>query len=855
MTPWFRRLRARLRYRRFDDDLRHELEAHRAMVEDTLRASGTTPADVRRQAARQMGNVTLARESARSIWIAPWLESVWQDARYGVRSLRHSPGFTVVAMLTLTLGIGVNLSLFSLANALLLKPWRAPDAHELVLVYHLLQRPTGEELVGISAPELEFLRRANSVNVAGTRAVGGNLEYGGNTRAVSGRLVSDSYFDVLKPSIVAGRPLQASDSRSGQATVVVISHEIWRAFFASDPAIVGATIRFRDVPVTVVGVTGPGIQESPLTGTPGIWMPLGMMPVLFPQEAFAREFLSNPGHCCVDLVGRLRDGSSRASAEAELSVLDRQFRTDDRDGVGMRVTGTETLYHPEAAKARPVVALLFAGVALVLFLTCANVGNLQLARASARRREVTIRQSLGAARARVVRQLLTEGLVLSIAATLLCLAASSLVARVVIVGMDAALADAVDLSIDGRVLSFAAGLAIITCLVSSLAPALRGTRHLVAGRSSERPRLWMRSAFLGAQVAASVVLLVAAMLLGRGLAKAASQEMGFRLDTLMAMKVERPSQTPDAERIFRREVMAAIGAMPVAGATVVPLGDETMRTDVRRAGESYEANRLVQFHPVSSSYFDVLGIPLRAGRPFRDDDSNEVVLNETLARMLWPNGDAVGGHLAGPGGTIGRRVVGVVADAHLDNLGPVGPVLFQPTGSLSFLLFHDGAVVPDRLRAIVAAADPRATVALQALGANVGTSLEAASLGARIAGALSVLALVIIAAGTAGVFSFVVTERTREIGIRVALGASRQGIRALLVRRTSRPILIGVSLGLLLALLTGPVLRAYLYGLSAFDPSSYLFAVSVVVLTAWTSVVVPMRRALRVDPAMTLRHE
>jgi ABC-type antimicrobial peptide transport system permease subunit len=182
-------------------------------------------------------------------------------------------------------------------------------------------------------------------------------------------------------------------------------------------------------------------------------------------------------------------------------------------------------------------------------------------------------------------------------------------------------------------------------------------------------------------------------------------------------------------------------------------------------------------------------------------------------------------------------------------------VLFQPTGSLSFLLFHDGTVVPDRLRAIVAAADPRATVAIQTLGANVGTSLEAASQGARIAGALSVLALVIIAAGTAGVFSFVVTERTREIGIRIALGASRQKIRALLVRRTGRPILIGVSIGLLLALLTGPVLRAYLYGLSAFDPSSYLFAVFVVVLTAWTSVVVPMRRALRVDPAMTLRHE
>ena len=857
MMAFFRRLLARIRYRHFDAELQEELDVHRAMAEDAFRARGATPDEARYLAARRLGNTLAAREAARGVWIAPWLESVWQDVRYGARSLRRSPGFTVTALLTLTLGVAVNMTLFSLVNALLLRPWPAPDAHQLVRIYHRMSRSTGESLVGVSAPELAFLQRqATSAEVAGTRPVGGSLTFRGATRSARGRLVSSNYFGVLKAPMFVGRSFQRDDDQPGRASVVVLGYDLWTSFFSSDATVVGSTIRFQDVPVTVIGVAGPGMRESPLDGVPELWMPLSAMPELSPGESFAREFLSNPAHCCVDLVGRLRPGLSRARAEAELSVLDRRFRSDEHQaGLGMRVTGTETAFNPKAARVVPVFGLFFAATALVGLLTCANVGNLQLARAAARRREVTVRLALGAARRRVVRQLLTEGAVLAVGAVLLCLIVSPMVARAVMTRLEASLARVLDFSIDGRMLLFAATVTVVTCLVTSLAPALRGTRHLVAGRGSDRRTLGTRSTFLAAQVAISIVLLTAGALLDRGLNRAASQDLGFRIHTLMALRVDRQSQNPDRDRAMLRGVMTAIGEKPVAAAAAVPLGDFSFHTAVRRSGEPYEADRPVQYQPVSSNYFAVLGIPFRSGRTFRDMDSNEVVLNETLARMLWPDGDAVGGHLAGAGGTVGRQVVGVIADAHVDGLGAVAPTIFQPAHTLTYLLFNKGETMPEELRAIVTAVDAAVSTTVQPVGDNVASSLETATLGARIAGACGLLALAIAGIGIAGVFSFVITERTREIGIRVALGASHRRIRMTMFRSTSRPIVIGAFIGLLLAVLAGPALRGFLYGLSPTDPMVYVAVLCIVILTAWTATILPLRRALRVDPAVTLRHE
>jgi predicted permease len=855
MISLLRRLRARLRHRHFNANLQEELESHRAMVEEELHASGLTTETARRQAAAQIGNVTLARESARGVWISPWLESVWQDTQYAARSLWRSRGFTATALLTLTLGIGVNTVLFLLLNALLLHPWRSAEAHALVLAYHRMEEPSGEGLIGVSAPELNFLRQhAATVDVAGTRQVGGALWSGDNNRSVRGRLVSSNYFDVLKVPVTIGRGLQSDDDRPDQPAAIVLGHDLWTGFFSSDPNIVGRRVRFRNVPATVVGVAGPGVGEAPFGGAPEMWMPLRTIPLLFPDEVFAREFMSNPGHCCVDLIGRLRPGHNRTRAEAELSALDRQFRRDnERRGAGMRVTGTEPIHDPEMAKALPVFALLLAGASLVLLVSCANVGNLQLARAAARRREIAVRMALGAARRRVVRQLVTEGLVLSALAVFSCLFVSSFAVQLLTARLDPTLARTLDFSIDGRVWLFAAGMTVVTALATSLAPALRGTRHLVGGRTADRVSLRLRSTFLGAQVAVSVVLLVAAALLSRSLVAAASKDVGFRLDTLMAMHVERPSETGD--RAFLRDVMTALNGRPIAAAAAVPLGDESFHTDVRRSDEAADMKRQTRFLPVSSNYFAVLGIPLRAGRTFGDRAEDEVVLNETLARMLWPEGNAVGGRLAGPGGTIGRQVVGVVADSYVSGLGRIEPTIFQPASTLAYLLFDRDRAVPDELSAIVAGVDRSATVTVRSVADNVRESLETTTMGARAASSLGLLALLVTAVGIGGVFSFVVTERTREIGIRLALGASRQRVRALLLRRTGLPIAVGLTFGLAMAGLAGQALRSYLYGLSPSDPPTYAAVIVIVVSTAALATFLPIRRAIRVNPAATLRHD
>ncbi len=852
MRTFLRRLRARIRYRDFDAELRREIEVHRAMTEEHLRADGVDAGAARHLASRQLGNVLAARESAREVWIAPWLESVWQDVRYGLRSLRRSPGFTLTALATLTLGIGVNTTLFAFVNALLLQPWRLPDPDTLVLAHHR----TAERLVGISAPELAFLQQqATSVDLAGTRTVGGPLGAGAATRPVSGRLVSGNYFDALRVPIVVGRGLQPEDAQPGRPPVIVLGHDLWSAFLAADRRIVGRTVTFHGAPVTVVGVAAAGIRESALAGAPEVWLPLTVMPSIFPAEPFAQAFLTQADRCCVDLVGRLRPGVSRARAEAELSALDRRFRADTTDALGMRVAGTETTYAPEAAKTLPVFALLFAAVLLVLLLTCANVGNLQLARAATRRREVAIRLALGAGRRRVIRQLVTEGFVLSAMATAICLAASSTIARIVASQVEATLARALDFAIDRRVLFFAAGLTVVTCVISSLAPALRGTRHPLAGQASDRSTIRLRATFLAMQVAISIALLVAAALLGRGLAQAASQDAGFRLGTLMALAIERPARRPEADRAFLQAVQSALQGKPAAVAAIPPLAGYSLHTGVRRAGEADDADRQARFHPVSANYFAVLGIPIRSGRTFVDAAPNEVVLNQTLARMLWPDGGAVGAHIAGPDGTVGRQVVGVVADAHVSSLGEIGPILFQPAESATHLLFNKGEATPDALRAAVAAADPAATTTLRAIGDNVGASLASAALGSRIAGGVGLLALAIVAVGIAGVFSFAVTERRREIGIRLALGASRGRIRALLLTRVGGAIGAGVAAGLLLAVVAGQALRSFLYGLSPSDPLAYATVVVAVALTAWIATILPMRRALRVDPATTLRHD
>jgi predicted permease len=485
-----------------------------------------------------------------------------------------------------------------------------------------------------------------------------------------------------------------------------------------------------------------------------------------------------------------------------------------------------------------------------------------------RRRELTIRHSLGASRARIVRQLLAESSVLAAAAALLAVAGAFVLPRLAagVVG-----ARPVDLSPGGRVVAVAAGLALFTVLISSLAPALRATRRLVTTpRQGSEARLRLRSSLLALQVAVSAILLIGAALFTRSFVRAATFDPGFAVDEVTIVSILPSADTPAAARAERGEAMTEAvhasfreaGLPPPGAASLLPLSSSRMTTGVRRPGEDEGANLSALTLDVSPGYFDVLRVPITAGRVFTDADGPDaVVINESLANRLWPGESAVGRTLLGGGGGFERRIVGVAAGAYLTSLDRVEPTLFRrvsgrsPSIGAQTLLLPDDRALVDRARAAALAVDPGGRVVARPLRAQMQRALELPLMAAAIAGVIGLIAVALASVGVFGVFSYVVEERTGEIGIRMALGARGTQVIGLVFRQTSWPLAGGLALGFVASLVATPVLRAYLIGVGPHDPLAFLGVVVVLAVAAAVATLLPARRAAYVDPAITLRHD
>ena len=856
MIALLRRLRARIRYRNFDRDLRDEIDDHRAMA-----ARDAGPDAPAHRVARLMGNTTLAREEARAVWITPWIDGLRQDAVYAVRTLRAAPGYTVTALLILTVGIGLNTTLFAIANGMLGKPWALPEPETLVTIFQRqIAAADGRALVGVPAAEFTYLRdHATTVAVTASREAPVHLEAGAIEISVTGRFVSGNYFGTLRAPVALGRQLDPHDDRPGAANVVVLSHHAWQTTFGGDGAIVGRIVHLNRVPFTVTGVAVRDTIESPLSGSPALWVPLSAMAAIS-SDGFSQRFLTSPTDCCVRLAGRITRGNTRDATAAELSVLDQQFRS--ANGIaspadrGIAVRGTAAIDQPESRRMVPVFGLLFAGVALVLLLACANVGNLQLARALSRTREFAIRLSLGAGRTRVVRQLLTEGLVLSVVAAALSLAMAAGAARLLRYLVDDATFRALDLRPDYQAAAVAFVLAGVATLLSGLAPALRVTRRIAAGRYVETAgRTRLRGILLAAQVAIGTLLLVTAGLVTRGTSRAALIDPGFTLTGVTALAVDAKLGTNDERQAFRLALLSEFDSLApatVAVSALIPLGDSHMRQRTRQPGAPEAAVWPVSVHEVSAGYFGTLGMRMVEGRPFHDDASNEIVVNETLARRVWSSPAAAIGQTLPD---VNRRVVGVVADARLETMNGVEPTLFEPLGTNVHYVIVTGPANVERVRALIARLRPKATIDARPLADNIERSLEEATIGARLAGGLGILALALSAAGIFGVFSYVVTERTREIGLRLAIGARRVDVLRVLLRRAAIPLGVGLGIGLAASGMSGAILESKLYGLSPLDPVAYAGVLAVIAFATLCATLLPALRALRVDPAVALRTE
>jgi macrolide transport system ATP-binding/permease protein len=868
MHKLLRRLRYIFRQRRLEAELREELESHRRMREQELEARGASAADAAYASRRALGNTTLAREDARRVWIWPWLESLSQDSRYAVRSLARQPGFTAIALGTLAAAIGLNTSFFTVFGAAVFRPWPVPEPDRVVRVFN------GYGAGGFSHAAFRHLA-ANTKTFDGlfaARSAGNNVIGEDRARVF---WVTGDYFRVLRVPMAMGRPFSADDDRLNAPAVAVLSEGYWQRRFGGDPSVVGKTISIEDVPVTVLGVAARAFAGT-TTDRMDLWMPMFAAGALRPNERWVRDELRRTAagpvvRGTLSIAGRLAPGVTVRQAESELALLAAQLQSASGAGHGVVLTDTTALAGPKGG--RPTAfANMFAAVMLVLLLACANVGNLLLARSAARRREVAVRLSLGASRARVVRQLLTESFVLAGGAAIPGLLIASYLPRLLtdaISGRPTAL----QLEPDALVLGYTLVLCAIATLLFGLAPALHATRTSVAVALKDdtaRPgvRFSLRGLLLSAQVALSVVLVVAAALLLRGVRHARGIDHGFDLDAVSVVTLDVPVSAYDAQRTrafstqLAQEIEGFGGGDPVAITQAVPFAGGNIKGSFEVPGRAEEEFNTV--FDVSPRYFDVLGIPLVAGRMLAPADAGRgvVLVNESLARRLWTIEGAVGQRIVAPANGWNMpgelEIVGVVRDAHNVDLLNVGPTIYQPYSgrSVPFVLTRaKNAAALEQIAAAVRRIDPRVRTRVAPLSETVDSILRGSRLTATLASAVGLLALTLASIGMFGVFAFWVQQRTREIGIRMALGARAAAVVWTVLASSGRSIASGLVVGSVAAIVASGLLRRSLFGLSPLDPIAYLAAVALLTVAAVLATLVPARRAVRVDPVVALRHE
>jgi predicted permease len=791
------------------------------------------------------------------MWV--WLQSVRCDLRYAVRSLRHDPVFSLGAVGTLSLGVGLVATLFAIANGLLLKPWPLPNPDQVVV--------SGR---GVSPTAFRYLRDSvRSVELAAfAQACSTTIEDELENSPV--RCVSGNYFDVLGVPLLLGRGFRTDeDLPTAPTAVAVIGFGLWQTSFASSTAL-GRTIRLNGRTFEIVGVAAAGARDRAEPNRPRLWVPLAAYPLLARDSEFTRGFLFNPEYCCVTLTGRLREPGTHATATAELTTLYLQFRGDPREPA-VTITGTREILQAWHRSGVAIIGITLTGVVLVLLVACGNVGNLLLARGLRRRTEFAVRASLGASRGRLVRQFITEAAVLAGAAAAVSLAMSSLLVAALARAMDGSLGReaGIDLSPDWRVAAVALCIALVAVVTLAVGPVMSATRRLALARSGDYVPVGARFRLLILQVALSAALIVVAAMLGRALHQARLLDPGFDAAGVSRVTIRLPvGATADQRRSAvinaLRDGLRADGSAATAGAGI------TLFKRVTVNGDESRLLGPVQARLVSAEYLRLLAVPLLEGRMFAEaDGSNVVLVNETFARRGWPGRSAVGGLViaadadaragsmptaiadAAAGGI--RRVVGVVGDMQPTRPGEaVQPTLFV-RGSGDALYIRNLAPVVDRARALARTIEPAAGLDFQPLSAARELGLQGIRAATVLSWTLGLIALAIAVAGVFGVFALVAEERRREVGIRIALGAGTRAVILLMLSYAGRALVSGLAVGLGAGLGLAQILRSNLAGLVRNDAMA--FAGAAVLLGAATILAVwlPIRRALRIDPAMAIR--
>ncbi|HET9210542.1 MAG TPA: ABC transporter permease [Thermoanaerobaculia bacterium] len=885
MASWRRAFRLHLRGGTVEQDVDDEIAFHLEMrTRDLIEEDGLEPAAACEEALRRFGGMEEVRRRCREIGRQTargrrWTEIVAelrQDAVFALRQLRKTPVFALIAVATLALGVGATTAIFSLLHAVVLKPLPFPHPERIV---QLWRTEHGEDRSLSAASFLGFREARSFSRLAASWTSSFNLTGDGPPERILGDRVSAGYFEAFGVRPELGRVFTAAEDRPGRNRVVVLSDRLWRERFAADPRVVGRTFRLNGIPYEVIGVLPASFELRTVDSR--LWVPV----------AFTPEQASNFGNSYLRVTGRLRPGVSLAAAEAEVAAISKRLEPLDepsRKGQGTRL---EPFVDRLLGGYRKRLLILLGAVGCVLLIACVNVANLLLARGGVRAREIAVRAALGAGRGRIVRQLLTESLVLGLAGGVAGLGLAQAGVRFLKAISPAGVPRLATAGIDGTALAFALGLSLAASLLFGLVPALRTARPDLqsmlkeGGRAVSSPRDRVRTGLLVAEVALALVLLVGAGLLIRSAVRLQEVEVGFDPSNLLTAQLSLPFADYASPDRAVKTVLEAVdrtaripGVASAAAVSILPLSSRSNSSstlDVEGLNVPEEGRLIGNTREVTPGYFTTLRIPLLRGRDFTPRDRAGApyvaVVNRKLARLAWGSEEVLGKRLAytrDEKGPVWMEVVGVAGDIRQGDLAdetraevylPLEQANSDLLGEheLSVALVvraqGDAAAVAGPLRQAVLATDPRLPVFNLLTMEEIRASLSATTrFNMLLLTALGTIGLLLAAVGIYGVIAYFVSQRTQEIGVRMALGATEGKVLSLVVWQAMRPVLLGLVVGLAGAAAAGRAIAGLLFGVSTTDPATFAGVILVLAAAALLASWLPAKRAARVEPTRAL---
>jgi putative ABC transport system permease protein len=869
------RLNSLFRRNRMEQDLDRELSFHVDMLIEQHVRAGMAPDEARRIALNTFGGIERVKDDVRETWLSRVFETLAQDIRYGLRNLRRNPGFALVVVATTALGIGANTAIFSVVNGVLLRPLPYANSDRIVVLRQ--QQPLANvNDTGFSVHEIEDYREQ-------ARSLDGVVEFHSMWFILLGRpepervatgVVSWNYFDVFGVQPVFGRTFQAADEKPGAPAVLILSNKYWQRSFGGDPSVVGRIFQMNDRPHQVIGILPP-IPQYPQDVD--VYMPSTACP--FRSRP---AFIDNRAARMMHAIGRLKPGvtveKSRADLEVVAAGLQGAYPDIYRATDGYRMAAIPL--GEEVTRAfKPTLLVLLGTAGFVLLIVCASVANLTLARMVRREREIAIRSVLGASRLRVLRQLLTESTLLALIGGALGIALAAWGVDLLVAYAERFTVRTTEIHIDRMVLLYTFALSLVTGIVFGSVPALGGPLGLGSalrdsGRATQNGQ-GVRSALIVIQVAASFMLLIGAGLTLRTVLNLQRVDPGFNTDSLLTMRIDLNFSKYKGDQVtafwerLEDRLRAVPGVTAVAGGGTFPLNDQgPFSGPLQIEGRDLPPNAprpQVDFHLATPDYFATIGQPLLSGRTFARSDRGQtdhpvVIINKAMSRHYWPNEDPIGKRING-GGPTWFTIVGVVADTLQRLNEPAHDEVYRPmlqSGQLSTTWLVRTTIDPQtmerQVRDAVRAVDPDQPVDHFRTMAEVRSAwMESPRLTAMLLGLFALLALVITAAGIAGVVAFSVNQRTQEFGIRMALGAQRASVLNMVLKQGVTLVLVGLAIGMAGALVLTRLLTTLLFGVEPTDALTFLAVSMVLVAVAAAACLIPARRAASVDPMVALR--